>query len=100
MSYGIPIQIKHHREEIFGPYKVTTEILKCAKESVIFMNCLPADRSEEQSKEVVDGPHSIIFDQAENRLYAQKAILLFLDGFCEKEMKKKIVRFNLNDLIS
>eukprot|EP01080_Neovahlkampfia_damariscottae_P011507 gene11507-4671_t len=90
MSYGIPIQIKHQRETIFNKYKVTKDLLKCAKKNVIFMNCLPANRNEEQTSEVVDGIHSIVFDQAENRLYAQKSILLFLSEHTKKSPKMKI----------
>jgi ornithine carbamoyltransferase len=58
------------------PYKVTTEVMAQAKSSAIFMHDLPMHRDEEVAAEVADGPQSIIFDQAENRLHLQKALLL------------------------
>ena len=78
MSYGIPEELEKRRISIFKPFQVTAEVLDRAKDDVIFMNCLPAKRGYEQTAEVIDGPKSIVFDQAENRLHAQKAILLFL----------------------
>ena len=63
-----------------APFKVTQEVLKAAKDDAIFMNCLPADRNSEQTSEVIDGPQSVVFDQAENRMHAQNAIILFLLG--------------------
>ena len=59
----------------FKGYQVNAELLKHAKKDVIFMHCLPAHRGEEVAAEVIDGPHSVVFDQAENRLHAQKAVL-------------------------
>ena len=52
--------------------------MKLAAADVIFMNCLPAARGMEQTAEVIDGPNSVVFDQAENRLHAQKAMLVYL----------------------
>jgi len=78
MSYGIPAELEEERKKVFMPYQVTTEIIDLAKPDVIFMNCLPAMRGYEQTAEVIDGPKSIVFDQAENRLHGQKAIMLFL----------------------
>jgi len=52
--------------------------MEAAKPDAIFMNCLPAKRGYEQTAEVIDGPQSYVFDQAENRLHSQKAIMLFL----------------------
>lgn len=69
---------KSAREEIFSPYQINQELLKLAKQNVIVMHCLPAYRGKEISSEVIDGPHSVIFEQAENRLYVNKALLLSL----------------------
>ena len=55
--------------------------MRHAKSEAIFMNCLPAMRGYEQTAEVIDGPQSIVFDQAENRLHMQKAILIWLTSF-------------------
>jgi ornithine carbamoyltransferase len=54
--------------------------VKHAQKDYIFMHCLPAHRGQEVTSEIIDGEHSVIFDQAENRLHAQKAILSFLLG--------------------
>ena len=78
MSYGIPAEKEEERKKVFMPYQVTTDLISKAKNDVIFMNCLPAMREYEQTADVIDGIHSIVFDQAENRLHAQKAIMLFL----------------------
>ncbi len=60
------------------PYQVGAEVMAAAKPDAIVMHCLPAHRGEEISAEVLDGPRSVVFDQAENRLHTQKALLLFL----------------------
>lgn len=78
MSYGIPKELEEERKRVFTPFQVTSQIMKKAKDDAIFMNCLPAMRGYEQTAEVIDGPQSIVFDQAENRLHGQKAIMLFL----------------------
>ena len=78
MSYGIPMEQEEERKRAFMSYQVTSSIMKAAKSDAIFMNCLPAMRGYEQTAEVIDGSQSIVFDQAENRLHIQKAIMLFL----------------------
>jgi ornithine carbamoyltransferase len=66
------------REIAFRNYQVNAEVMKAAQSDALFMHCLPAHRGEEVSAEVIDGVHSVIFDEAENRLHAQKALLEFL----------------------
>ncbi|HOT91276.1 MAG TPA: ornithine carbamoyltransferase [Anaerolineae bacterium] len=66
------------RRKVFPPYRVDEAKLALAKPDVIVMHCLPAHRGEEITDAVADGPHSAIFDQAENRLHAQKAILVWV----------------------
>ena len=78
MSYHIKQESKEERIEMFKPYQVNEGIVKYAKKGYIFMNCLPAMRGYEQTADIIDGPNSIVFDQAENRLHMQKAILLEL----------------------
>lgn len=69
---------REHRKQIFMPYQVNASLLAFAKPDVLIMHCLPAHRGEEITDEVIDGPRSIVFDQAENRLHIQKSILLHL----------------------
>lgn len=67
------------RAPIFAPYQITADVmLATGKPKTIFMHCLPAHRGEEVAANVIDGPSSVVFDQAENRLHAEKAIALFL----------------------
>jgi ornithine carbamoyltransferase len=68
------------REKVFPPYQVNTKLVGEADKDVIVMHCLPAHRNHELTDEVADGPHSVIFPQAHNRLHAQKAILARLFG--------------------
>ncbi|MFN2215666.1 MAG: ornithine carbamoyltransferase [Anaerolineales bacterium] len=63
------------REKLFPPYQVNAALVKMAEKDVIVMHCLPAHRNHELTDEVADGPHSVIFQQAHNRLHAQKAIV-------------------------
>jgi ornithine carbamoyltransferase len=66
------------RLKVFKGYQVNNELCKHAKDDYIFLHCLPAHRGEEVAAEIIDGPHSVVFDEAENRLHAQKAILKVL----------------------
>lgn len=66
------------REKVFPPYQVNQDLVELAKPNVIVMHCLPAHRGHEITNEVADGPHSRLFPQAENRMHAQKAILVDL----------------------
>jgi len=66
------------RKKIFEKFQVNQKLVKLAKKDVIIMHCLPAHRGEEVTAEVIDGPKSVVFDQAENRLHVQKAILTLL----------------------
>ena len=68
------------REEVFPPYQVNAQLVSEADKDVIVMHCLPAHRNHELTDDVADGPHSVIFPQAHNRLHAQKAILARLFG--------------------
>ena len=68
------------RTAIFAPYQVNEELFLHAAPEAVFMHCLPAHRGQEVTAEVIDSPRSIVFDQAENRMHIQKAILLFLLG--------------------
>ncbi|EGB03944.1 ornithine carbamoyltransferase [Aureococcus anophagefferens] len=78
MSYGIEGAARDSRLAALMPFQVTTDLMTQAAPDAIFMNCLPAVRGEEQTADVIDGPQSVVFDQAENRLHAQKALLVKL----------------------
>ena len=68
------------RHNLLAPYQVNAKLMKAASEKAIFMHCLPAHRGEEVTDEVMDGPQSVVFDEAENRLHAQKGVLAWCLG--------------------
>jgi ornithine carbamoyltransferase len=68
------------RAPIFRPFQVNEALMSKASPNGVFMHCLPARRNAEVTDAVLDGPQSIVFDQAENRMHAQKALLLLLLG--------------------
>ena len=68
------------RHNLLAPFRVDQELMAQAKSDAIFMHCLPAHRGEEVTDEVIDGPQSVVFDEAENRLHAQKGILAWCLG--------------------
>lgn len=78
MSYHISKDKAAERKKIFSPYQVNAALMQQAKPDAIFLNCLPAMRGLEQTAEVIDGPQSVVFDQAENRLHMHKALMLIL----------------------
>lgn len=78
MSYHIPENQKEERIKMLQPYQVNTKIMNYAKKDAIFLHCLPASRGMEVTAEVIDGPQSVVFDEAENRLHTQKALILKL----------------------
>ena len=69
---------REERARVLKVYQINKELLRGARRDVIVMHCLPAHRGEEITAEVIDGPHAVVFDQAENRLHVQKAILEIL----------------------
>ncbi|HCX67850.1 MAG TPA: ornithine carbamoyltransferase, partial [Rhodobiaceae bacterium] len=60
---------------LLAPYQVNERLMAAADKEAIFMHCLPAHRGEEMTADVIDGPSSVVFDEAENRLHAQKGVL-------------------------
>lgn len=81
LSMGDPEAEKHDRRAVMEPYRVTRRIMEAASDQAIFMHCLPAHRGDEVTAEVLDGPQSVIFAQAENRMHTEQAMLVaLLDG--------------------
>ena len=76
-SMGQEAEVKE-RKQIFKNYQINANLLEEAKKDAIVMHCLPAHRGEEITADVIDGPHSVVIDEAENRLHVQKAILEIL----------------------
>jgi ornithine carbamoyltransferase len=68
----------HLRNQVFAPYRVTKDLMAVADAGAVFMHCLPAHRGQEVTDEVIDSPQSVVYDQAENRLHAQKALMILL----------------------
>jgi len=72
---GVPDQERAAREVVFRPYEITDAVMAEADHDAIFMHCLPAHRGEEVATDVIDGPRSVVFDQAENRLHTAVGLL-------------------------
>lgn len=66
-----------HRHNLLRPYQVNAELMSLARPDALFMHCLPAHRGEEVTDEVIDGPQSVVFDEAENRMHAQKGVMMW-----------------------
>lgn len=79
-SMGQEGEAEARRKAFGGVYQINDACLSVAKPDAIFLHCLPAHRGEEVTESVIDGPHSVIFDEAENRLHAQKAVMCLLMG--------------------
>jgi len=78
MSYRVPPEHKPRRMRDLAAYRVDDALLACSEPTALFLHCLPAMRGEEVESSVIDGPRSVVFEQVENRLHVQKAILLDL----------------------
>lgn len=83
------------RKNVFAPYQVNEQVMAMAKPDAIFMHCLPAKRGLEVTDAVVDGPRSVVFDEAENRLHIQKAVMVQLmerdgGGLCTKRRARGV----------
>lgn len=86
MSYHIKEDERAERVKKFMPYQVNADLMSKAKKDAIFMHCLPAYRGSEVTAEVIDGPQSIVFDEAENRIWTEMAVMLFLqEALLEEE---------------
>jgi ornithine carbamoyltransferase len=75
VSMGMEEDRAKHRHNLLAPYQVNQRLMNAAAKDAIFMHCLPAHRGEEMTEDVIDGPQSVVWDEAENRLHAQKGVL-------------------------
>ncbi|MEI6098050.1 MAG: ornithine carbamoyltransferase [Alphaproteobacteria bacterium] len=80
VSMHDPESAKERRHNQLSPYQVNDALMARAKKDALFMHCLPAHRNDEVTSAVMDGPHSVVFDEAENRLHAQKAVMRWCLG--------------------
>jgi len=80
VSMHDPESAKERRHNQLSPYQVNERLMAYAKQDALFMHCLPAHRNDEVTSAVMDGPHSVVFDEAENRLHAQKAVMRWCLG--------------------
>ncbi len=80
VSMHDPVSARERRHNQLRGYQVNADLMSHANPDALFMHCLPAHRDDEATSEVMDGPHSVIFDEAENRLHAQKAIMRWCLG--------------------
>ena len=80
VSMHDPQSAKERRHNMLRGYQVNEELMSHAKPDALFMHCLPAHRDDEVTSAVMDGPNSVIFDEAENRLHAQKAVMRWCLG--------------------
>jgi ornithine carbamoyltransferase len=80
VSMHDPESAKERRHNQLRPYQVNEALMALARPDALFMHCLPAHRNDEATSAVMDGPHSVVFDEAENRLHAQKAVMRWCLG--------------------
>ena len=80
VSMGDDVNDTQRRSSLLRPFAVTPDLMAKAKPHAIFMHCLPAHRGEEVTDAVLDGPQSVVWDEAENRIHAQKAVLAWCFG--------------------
>jgi ornithine carbamoyltransferase len=79
-SMGAAEKEKEKRLKDFGPYQINDKVVQVAKPDFIFMHCLPGYRGEEMTDEMIEGPHSVVWDQAENRMHTEKAVMALFVG--------------------
>jgi ornithine carbamoyltransferase len=79
-SMGEGEKAKEQRIRDFGPYQINEEVMTWAKDDAVFMHCLPGYRGEDMTDGVIEGPQSVVFDQAENRMHTEKAVLYLIVG--------------------